>query len=231
VFETGPLSTRAIAGLSAAVLAMGVLLVTAAVLQYQMSWLLAIVALFAVMMTSVPLATLSTAEVRPAVRDVIEAIKRALEALKYEVLPAPRTGDASVDPLLADLSLYARAPGRRFAFAIDVKASPTGEPIDWSAASSLTLKVSALTSIESRDTDGDTIEAITPVLVILAPADESLREFARDHRVMLFELPGAGSEKGGAAALSLTTVVPELIRTLSEQLAHARPAPGATRAS
>ena len=152
VFETAPLSPRLMWMFTAAVLAAGVLLVAAAILQYQMPFRLALVML-AIMMTSVPLATLSSTETRPvAVRDVIDATRRVLESIGYEVLTAPRTGDPSVDPLLADLSLYVRAPGRRSAFAIDVKASPTDEPIDWSAASSLTLKVSALTSIERRET-------------------------------------------------------------------------------
>ncbi len=137
----------------------------AVVLQYQISWLLGIVLLFAIMMTSVLSPRSRPTESRPGLRDVLEATKSALEKAGCEVLPAPRTGDPSLDPLLADLSLYVRAPGRRHAFAIDIKASPTGAPLDWTAASSLKLKVSALTSIESRDTDGDRIETITPVLV------------------------------------------------------------------
>lgn len=236
VFETASLSPAAIWGLTGAVLGMGVLLVAAAVLQYQMSWFLAIVALFAVMMTSVPLATLSSTEARPVLRDVIEATRRALENAGSEVLSAPRTGDPSVDPLLADLSLYVRAPGRRHAFAIDIKASPTGEPLDWSAASSLKLKVSALTGIENRDTDGDKIETITPVLVALTRADDSLREFASDHGVMLFELTldasktaattevGAAIETArGAVVLSEAAVrnaaqnVPALLKAFIEQ--------------
>ena len=197
VFETGPLSPRVLWALTAGVLGMGVLLLAAAVLQYQISWLVAIVLLFAIMMASVPIATLSSTETRPGLRDVLEATKRALENAGCEVLPAPRTGDPSLDPLLADLSLYVRAPGRRHAFAIDIKASPTGAPLDWTAASSLKLKVSALTSIESRDTDGDRIETITPVLVALTRADDSLRAFARDHQVMLFEQTADADGGGG----------------------------------
>lgn len=241
VFETGALSTRVLWALTAGVLGIGVLLLAAAVLQYQISWLIAIVALFAIMMTSVPLATLSSTESRPGLRDVLEATKTALEKAGCEVLPAPRTGDPSLDPLLADLSLYVRAPGRRHAFAIDIKASPTGAPLDWTAASSLKLKVSALISIESRDTDGDRIETITPVLVALTPADDSLRAFARDHQVMLFEQTAAATQTaatetegrveagfasdaprgtvvlGQAAIRSAAQNVPALIRTFIEQ--------------
>jgi hypothetical protein len=235
VFETAPLSKRVIWILTGIVLGTGVLLFAAAVLQYQIYWLVALLLLVVVMSASVQLATLSSTEKRPGVRDVIDATKRALESAGCEVLPAPRTGDPSVDPLLADLSLYVRAPGRRHAFAIDIKASPTGQPLDWSAASTLKLKVSALTNIESRDSDGDAIETITPVLVALTRADDSLREFAHDHRVTLFESGGEAattttaeatsdtSDKTATAVLSNAAVrtaaekVPELIRAFIER--------------
>jgi len=239
VFETGALSTRALWAFTLAVLATGVLLVAAAIVQYQISWLVAIVVMFVIMMTSVPLATLSSTETRPVIRDVIDATKRALENAGCEVLSAPRTGDPSLDPLLADLSLYVRAPGGRHAFAIDIKASPTGELLDWPAASSLKLKVSALASVEGRDSSGEKgekIESITPVLVALTPAGDSLREFAQDHQVMLFELTpnatktdaapavdAAAEATFGATALTPAAVrgfaqsVPALIRAFIEQ--------------
>jgi hypothetical protein len=245
VFETAHISQRLIWVFTGIVLGLGAFLLAAAALNYQMSWMLATVLMIVLLSASAPLATLSSTEKRPVVREVIDATRRALEGAGYQVLQAPRTGDASVDPLLADLSLYVRAPGRGSAFAIDIKASSTGRPLDWSAASSLQLKVSALSNIETRDEDGEAVASITPVLVALTPADDTLREFARDHRMMLFELsPSAettppepastssteaflhGSVLSNAALRNAAQQVPELIRAFV-----AERAPGGSAAS
>jgi hypothetical protein len=234
VFETAQLSPLLIRTFTGLVLGCGVLLLAAAVLNYQMHWGIAIAMLIAILAGSVPLATLSSTEKRPLLREVTDATRKALEAAGYEVLPAPRTGDASVDPLLADLSLYVRTPGRNRAFAIDIKASPTDQPLDWSAASSLALKVSALTNIEARETGGgmsghlDPTESsalftIVPVLVTLTPVDSSLHDFARDHDMMVFDLAAAGrATEAGQTASSRAIVrgaaqrAPELIREFIE---------------
>ena len=221
VFETGALSRRLIWSFTAIVLAAGVVLLGAAALQYQFSVLVALVMQVIVLSGSAPLATLSATEKRPVVREVIDATRRLLEQAGYEVLEAPRTGDASVDPLLADLSLYVRAPGRGAAFAIDIKASTTGQPLDWSAASSLKLKVSALTAVESRDDARETIASITPVLVALTAADDTLREFADDHRVMLFELAPHASATKESFGKALATEVAQQNAALSNAAVRA----------
>jgi hypothetical protein len=223
VFETAQLSPLLIRTFTGLVLGCGVLLLAAVVLNYQMHWGMAIAMLIAILAGSVPLATLSSTEKRPLVREVSDATRKALEAAGYEVLPAPRTGDPSVDPLLADLSLYVRAPGRNRAFAIDIKASPTDQPLDWSVASSLTLKVTALTNIESREAGGEMSGTIIPVLVALTPVDSSLYDFAQDHHVMLFDLAAAArATETGKTASSRAIVrgaaqqAPQLIREFVE---------------
>ncbi len=223
VFDTAPLSPRALWMLTALVLLCGALLLTAAALNYQPHWGITVVMLIAILLGSVPLATLSSTSNRPLVREVIDATRRTLELAGYEVLPAPRTGDASVDPLLADLSLYVRTPGRNRAFAIDIKESTTDRPLDWSAASSLALKCSALANIEARETGGELRGTIVPVLVTLTPADNSLQDFAQDHNVTLFDLGTAGRETDAGRTASSYAMVrgaaqraPDLIREFVE---------------
>jgi hypothetical protein len=228
VFETAQLSPGVIKTFTALVLGCGAVLLAAALLNYQMHWGVSVAMLIAILSGSVPLATLSSTETRPLVREVIEATRKALETAGYEVLSAPKTGDASVDPLLADLSLYVRTPARDRAFAIDIKASPTDEPLDWSAASSLTLKVSALVNIEARETGAGMSGTIVPVLVALTPVDSTLYDFAQDHHVMLFDLAAAArATEAGQTASSRAIVrgaaqrAPELIREFIEGRAQA----------
>jgi hypothetical protein len=220
VFETATLSPRLIWTFTGIVLGCGVVMLVAAALNYQMPWWITTALLVAVVSGSIPLATLSSTDKQPVVREAIDATRRMLESAGYEVLQAPRTGDASVDPLLADLALYVRAPGRNRAFAIDIKAAPEGETLDWSAASSLTLKVSALTNIETREAGGEMTATITPVLVTLTPTNRTLHEFAQDHDVMLFDLAAAAvaTETGRSAdsralVRGAAQMAPELIRS------------------
>lgn len=233
VFETAALAPRLVWLCTGIVLGCGAVLLAAAALNYQMSVWLAIGLMVAVVSGSVPLATLSATDKRPSVREAIDATRRVLLSAGYEVLQAPRTGDASVDPLLADLSLYVRTPDRRRAFAIDIKASPTDQPLDWSEASSLKLKVSALAGIETREAGGEMKGTITPVLVALTPTSSALREFAEDQDVMLFDLGTAAraTETGRSAdiraiARGAAQMAPELIRAFVEGSAPAAASSG-----
>ena len=162
----------------------GVLLLAAAVLQYQMPWMDRD---RAAVRDHDRRASRSRRSRRPkrarAVRDVIDATKRGARERGYEVPPGAAHGrrlgrSAARGPL----ALRARARPRAAPSPSTSRPRRRIEPLDWSAASSLTLKVSALTNIESRETGGEMIETITPVLVALTPVDSSLRDFAQDHR-------------------------------------------------
>jgi hypothetical protein len=120
-------------------------------------------------------------------QDVIEAIRKLLDAAGYDTDLGPRTGLADVDPLLVNIDLVARSS--RGAIVIEVKSPAEGQgPVEWQEASRLRTACWALSDVLSGEGDA----RMDPVMVLVQrTATESLERFARDAGVRLARFESA----------------------------------------
>jgi len=113
-------------------------------------------------------------------------VKRLLEATGREVTTLPNTGDESVDPLLANIDLYADDEARPLAIQLRTPEHRPGT-IDWTAAS--TLKTAAWTLDDVRRASREDCPQTEPVMVLVGvEVDESLDLFAGENGVRVVRL-------------------------------------------
>ena len=106
----------------------------------------------------------------------------------YTVVRSPKTGQAELDPLLADLGMYVRAPGGAPSYAVDVVSAPPGRTLSWAAGVSLLVKQRAVAQAQGQEPD-----EIVPVLVVLkGDVEPPLRSFVAQEHIHLVE----GLEQG-----------------------------------
>lgn len=114
------------------------------------------------------------------------AVGKLLEAVGYQVTVYPRLGDEEVDPLLVYLDIIAYSPGRALAIKLRTPKSST-EPVDWSAASGLTMCVRSLNNYLPRlELEASELE---PCLVLIGvSADQSLLDYCKDEPIQLIAI-------------------------------------------
>lgn len=152
--------------------------------------------------SSLPLSLLGRPEGAREAPRLSEAIGRLLQAAGYRTTPAPVTGNADVDPLLADVDYLARSD--EHAYAVDVKvASKPGDAVEWSTASVLRTAARALQLAlqpPGRPPAGSELH-VEPLLVIVGgQAGDALRRFAAEEGVKLALIADARALSAAAAA-------------------------------
>jgi len=115
-------------------------------------------------------------------------LDRLLRAAGYETVLSPRTGRASIDPLITTVDLLARAAGR--AWVIELKAERPGKgPVEWNEASR--LRNAALVMREVLSADQPEIE-VEPLLVLMGrPRGASLDPFLAREAMRVVDLDAA----------------------------------------
>lgn len=126
--------------------------------------------------------SLNTASRQPSEQEAASAIEGLLQAVGYQVIRAPRAGLDEIDPLLADLALYARSSDGSQGLAIDVVSASVDKPVSWTAGMNLQLMTLAL-----KQTQEDSRQ-IFPVLVVLGDGlEHQLRDYAHQHSICVVE--------------------------------------------
>jgi uncharacterized membrane protein YjjB (DUF3815 family) len=131
------------------------------------------------------------------------AVERLLAAAGYRVTRSPVTGNAEVDPLLAQVDYFAQAAepaaaGAR-SYAVDVKvASGDNDSVDWTTASELRTAARALqATLQPAQGEGVRVD---PLLVMVGGrSTEALRRFAAEEGVRLVHIKDALPLKQSAA--------------------------------
>jgi hypothetical protein len=123
--------------------------------------------------------------------DVVKRIKDLLELAGYQTEISPRTQDASIDPLLANLDIFARRENHNLL--LDIKSpmdadKPAGEqadkPVDWKSAS--TLIQSAYLFGSERDIQPKDMDV--RLLLIDVEPDKSLRTISKQENISVLTI-------------------------------------------
>ena len=112
--------------------------------------------------------------------DVVERIKMLLETAGYITQISPRTDDASIDPLLTNLDIFAQRKNHNLLLEIKLPVS-TNRIVDWKSASAL-IQSAYLLSVErginSKDMD-------TRLVLIDMKPDPSLKKISKRDNIQL----------------------------------------------
>lgn len=118
----------------------------------------------------------------------IRAIEKLLTAAGYHTVLAPRTGDAAIDPLLANVDLIAHDDER--AFVVQVKTrelSPSR--VDWTAASSLQTAAWTLGGVSQKlDLTSKKVEPLMVLVGVKPDESQSLRAFSKEESVGVVDI-------------------------------------------
>jgi hypothetical protein len=193
----------------------GLLLAVALVAHWRVSSGMGALLLIVALLAGAQLYTLSATTRQPREVAATSAIEGLLRSSGYDVLPAPRSGREDIDPVLADLALYARKRDGSESLAIDVVSTPSGQPVSWNAGVSLWTKTLALQQTQEASRD------IKPVLVVLDGApEERLREFTDRYSIRVVEGPEASVIEEG---LLRPATLSDSARAFTERLTTSGP--------
>jgi len=144
---------------------------------------IALVFLVVILTAGAPLFELTPSTKRVGEDDATVLLEHILTRAGYTVVRSPRTGQADLDPLLADLAMYVRAPSGAPSYAVDVVSVPPGKTLSWSAGVSLLVKQRAVAQAQGQEPD-----EIVPVLIVLkGEVEPMLRSFVSQEHVHLVE--------------------------------------------
>ncbi len=168
---------------AAGALVPGLLLLASAAIGLVVHPTVAIVFLVVILTAGAPLFELAPTAKRVAEDDATVSLEHILMRGGYTVVRSPKTGQAELDPLLADLGMYVRAPGGAPSYAVDVVSAPPGRTLSWAAGVSLLVKQRAVAQAQGQEPD-----EIVPVLVVLkGEVEPPLRSFVAQEHIHLVE--------------------------------------------
>jgi hypothetical protein len=152
----------------------------------------------------------------------LACLDRLLQAAGYETVLSPRSGHASLDPLLTTVDLLVRAPGQ--VWVMEIKARKPGKgAVEWYEASR--LRNAALAMREVLTTNQPEVD-VEPLLVLVGrPRGDSLGPFLQREPMRVVDLD--------EAELTALAAVPEesQVRALTARLGLEYLATGKTAAS
>ena len=207
---------------AAGALAPGILLLVSAAAGLIVHPSVAIVFLIVILTAGAPLFQLTPGAKRVGEDDATASLEHILMRAGYTVARSPRTGQAELDPLLADLGMYVRAPSGAPSYAVDVVSAPPGRTLSWAAGVSLLVKQRAVAQAQGQEPD-----EIVPVLIVLrGEVEPPLRSFVAQEHIHLVEglEPAVLSDAGRHGANApLSAVEEQLVAKVLPQPLHAQP--------
>ena len=203
-------------------LAPGLLLLLGAAVGLTPHPTMALVFLVVILASGAPLFEQTPSTKRVVEDDATSSLEHILRRAGYVVVRSPKTGQPEIDPLLADLGMYVRAPSGAPSYAVDVVSVPPGRTLSWSAGVSLLVKQRAVAQAQGQQPDD-----IVPVLVVLKGEVEApLRSFVEQEHIHLVQgLNQAALSEAGrhGANAPLSPVEQQLVAQVLPTPQHMQP--------